>query len=93
MTEFLLLHLILNPRRAISLAHSKSKLLNSSVKKEFFKSKYSVPSLSKKSDDLVWLGSGRSNGKKKHQLTQVHFVATHPPWSHARKPSLEPLKF
>ena len=65
MRQFLLLHLILNPRRAISLAHSKSKLLNSSVKKEFFKSKYSVPSLSKRSDDLVWLGSGRSNGKKK----------------------------
>ena len=64
MRQFLLLHLILNPRRAISLAHSKSKLLNSSVKKEFFKSKYSVPSLSKRSDDLVWLGSGRSNGKK-----------------------------
>ena len=76
MRQFLLLHLILNPRRAISLAHSKSKLLNSSVKNDIFKSKYSVPSLSKRSDDLVWLGSGRSNGKKKHQLTQVHFVAT-----------------
>ena len=89
MSEFLLLHLILNPRRAISSAHFKSKLLNSSVKNDIFKSKnVPIPSLSK--GLTIWFGVAMA--KKKHQLTRVHFVATHPPWSHARKPSLEPLK-